>query len=577
MIHSGEVPSRVDVATVIAEVRRTDQPFVFDTTKSDAPVFPLDEKFRRSKEKGPKGWQPGERLRTKFMVDQIRPHHGKKRANSVGLLDGTDHGDLYTFEGFSPEDKKALQSLGIAEIEATVEIEAPGIDNGHAPIVYKSKLVSIEGVTKPFDGDVSKLKRYKEEDKYNGNAKKTLIEGEVVKYVANKEYPYEGACVAVKVGDKVVTVKLPGGKTTIYSGDLGIFTPFHPVVGDKIQFNMIFGGVLPENGQLRDVSYEASHSHLLEASQDRREAYDAQRRKVAETIENISKKNIPIVVRNTVATLMEESFYQEDGHRDKVALTDSEKTALRAVISQQIHDQHEMPLDLFDSVYEAEYIRKGFEADIYQMSKSDYYAFCMRVARGELHKRGSSGASSLYNIMRNNLPESWQMDILQTSVDRLLPMVLNSTAQLAEGAHEENEETRQTQYLLREALRTLSDYPSVESVGSFTTVLDSLLDKKEQVFGKGEIDEFIRDYAYSVFNLIDNLTEKGEKKIIDVTNTEAMNHVIALLPKLQRLQEGIEKSYSRDEIDRTIKYIQAAGTFLYLRDVIGQESNETLA
>ncbi len=570
-----EVPSRVDLATAtaIAEVRRTGNPFVLNPTKPDAPVYTLADKSQRRGEGGSRRWQPGDRLRATFTVDQPRPHHSAERSasSSLKLSDGLGDVDLYTLEGFSPADQKALRDLGIAQVEAVVEIQKPGVEHEHHLDVYPSKLVSIQSIAQPFDGDVSRLREYSREDCFNPGTERALIEGKVVGYVPTEDYPYEGSYISVGVQDQVVMVKLPSGKTTVYSGDMGIINPSHPLPGDRIQFNMVFGGVVPDSGEMIDVSGEAGSLHLLEASQERREAYDAQRRKVAETSVSISQEDDPGEIRKIISDLMKVSLYKADGDRDSLAIMKDEKTALRRVIDQQIPDERVRPLDLFDSVYEAEGVRKGFGVDIYSMSKVGYYAFCMQVAKLEVPQRETNGASYMYSIMKRNLSEPLQMDILLTSVHKLSPIVIGSIAQLGKNEDQDSAMARKG-YLLREALSSLSEKTSVQSVGAFTSVLDGILDKKEQLLGKQEMHKFVRDFVNSVSGFVDNLTQRDGKKIVDVTNTKVTQRVISLLPKLQQLQEGFQEGvgsvYTRDEIEHAVSRIQAAAAFLYLRDVL---------
>ncbi len=260
------------------------------------------------------GWAPGQRIRSRYRVGAGGATlHVSEAVAGVETL-----ADEFSLLGLKSEDRRALEDLGIAELDATVEIvpfpEAE-LSTGYATR-YMAEIVSLNAVQPVFDGNFTRLRhtqrklkaeklaRIKENFKDGEYGRPTgpngekslgerigdeveyhlrkgtgtfriertipvLVEGEVMEVVTNQDKyrdPSE-AYALIKLSDgNIVRIEL-------FDGELPIETPLGTVqaaAGDYVQVQATFGDPFEYEREFPSDHYDAQ-GYLIDEMVERYE------------------------------------------------------------------------------------------------------------------------------------------------------------------------------------------------------------------------------------------------------------------------------------------------------------------
>lgn len=561
------------------------------------PVYNFGHKFDPDFE----GWEPGERVRSRFLVRKRPAKEGSPdQHDTVELLVSDSivsgkmqHADTFVLEGLSPDELRTLETVGIAELDANVKVVSQIDERGPVSNMqhYKAKLDRINGIQAIYDGDPSKLERGP-----------VLVEGRVEKYTVNMEYPYEGAKVTVRLeNDKTADIELRRGFLDFEGGSLEIINPSSPLSGDTIQVQATYGKREGSDQDVLSAAFTRS-TYLLQPSQERAEADKAQRRKVTQELDVLSHQEDPQVIRNSLSAMIRSKLYKK-GSFDSVALTEEEKQRLRNIITAKFPDQRERPLDMLGNIDidAGQEVQKVYGVDVYAMSNRQFFDFCMRVARGEEQPVTVGSIDAPYQVMMDHLPQEQQGEILQTAVNTLYSKVIGKRVisrkeilvdpqdlpdlQTREYPYRRGDKvvlrgdfdsaeladpdtvTRDDWFLFKQSLAYLSSIPTVHAADTYIALVRSMLEQDKFVKDRSEkgYEYFEREFLRSMQeHLLNNIQMNWEDMRVEgVEHADVVRGYLAQRPMLADLKRKLAAEWWTDTgahdprpvIDETIRIL----------------------
>lgn len=213
------------------------------------------------------GWETGDRMRSRYLVRKTIDEDGDPKIGlqvAESVVGDIRHADTFILENLSPEEVDALSGLGIAEVEAVVQVgERIQKDYQLSNMQdYTASLARVIAVQQPWDGDMTKVEK----------GKPLLVEGEVVSYTT-EEWPHTDAEITVRIANQQdIRIQMWNGYIQIDSSSVGVPDLKNPRLGDIVQVNSFYGNpnaryhlVEPE----RLFTYWCRSTHLLKPGVER--------------------------------------------------------------------------------------------------------------------------------------------------------------------------------------------------------------------------------------------------------------------------------------------------------------------
>ncbi len=364
------------------------------------------------------GWENGERVKTTYRVVKKIGDDGKNEYAlqvSESVVGDIRHSDTFYLDGLTPEDEHALATAGMANVDAVVQVKRqlhPDYQISNMQD-YTASLIRIIDVQKPWDGAVETLQENQ----------KVLLEGEVVSYEEDREYPYTSAVITLKMTNgQIIPVALGNGYLDFEDGVLEKFFPKNPTVGDTVQMNTTYGR-LSTYKKVADIGFYAyfcRSTFLMKPARDRQILFDAERQYVSGIMEKMETAQSPIEVRQIVAAIVRATTLNG---RDST-LTRAEIKKIEKLIDEKIPDEAEKPLDIFADMYSLQSVERAYGVNPYEMSRREFLDFCFQVAHGEKNVVGDGAPDSPWMVMQNNIPTEIAKQVLTESITSLYPRVI---------------------------------------------------------------------------------------------------------------------------------------------------------
>lgn len=518
-----------------------------------------------------RGWQHGERVRTKYIVEKRKDKTGKTEfvlRVSESVAGEFGHTDVFFLEGLTDSDKKALALVGIADLEAVVQVDKRvntqrQLDNIQE---YTARLDRVIAIQKPWNGDTKELEE----------GQSVLVEGEVVVYKQDCDAQMQ---IKLKNG-KVIHVKLWNGYIEIEDGVIEKFAPAYPVPGDIVQVATTYGNPDERYGKKSPVCLFACYcrsTYLLRPQPERSDSNKMQRRHVSTEIARIKKAHDSKEIRSIVSELVNSSIV--DG---KLNITEDEQRRINEAIALRIKDDKEKPMELFADFGGNKDLCRGYRIDVFGISRGEYYDFCMRVARGEIRMLGNGSSDAPLRLMGENITKSQEAEILTTLIISFYSRVVGKNTirgkMLKTGIREYNpaeladpgNATWEDVYLFHQALGYYSSHTTSRAAELYLHLAKNMLDKR--LFKKGEKDRLI-EYSESEIvsamtrNVTDNIIWKDNKwgtEIMGFKDAEALRKYINQIKIIKNLlsilkNEGWKNGGQRDperDVEKLIRLLE---------------------
>lgn len=339
--------------------------------------------FSSKFEDGFEGWQPGEIVNARFVLTR---KHGDGR---LGLLVSDAYvGDIRNADTFVlpelDEEDETLRNIGMALIDADVEVTSTGSYRVSNMFDYEARLHRVNSIQAPWDGENTPQ-----------IGEQVLVQGEVVTYIPG-EADYKNASFPV------VEVRLPNGRTVpiemtnghidYESGNLDFSYPEGIQEGDIVQINATFSNTSPNWREHKDrpATLHAPFcrsAFLLQPNAERLTTYEAHRADIAARLSSLATLDGP-AFRSAYAELMQ-TYIELGSERRKwprLLLTDREKSQIKQLTELKFpngeygNPSPEKPLTDVGHISQMVNISKGYGVDVFGMSRSQYYAFCLDIA-----------------------------------------------------------------------------------------------------------------------------------------------------------------------------------------------------
>lgn len=370
--------------------------------------------------KGFTGWRPGDLLRTTCKMVYKTDDEGNKEPFlqvSDSVVGDIRHADSFRLRGLSPEDIEAFSLVGAAEVEVTLKISNRINEDFQLSDMqeYEAELKNVVAIQQVWDGDFDKLEP----------EKPVLVEGQVVEYKPDYEYPHTNALTKVRLKNGLeVEISLWNGFLDITGGVLKIMDPKHPVPGDIVQINSVYGNpVRRYEEESPNVLYAHCNrsTYLLKPDEKRAGAYEFDRHLFATEIEKLSKVEDPREIRQGVSVLIKKLT----GRGGESKFTVAEKLTVKKLIEDKIVDPEERPVDFFDDEYGVREFEKVYGRDIVSMDRNELYQFCIGVAEGNQAMVGDGSSDIAWRVMESTLSEEQKRRVLLMAVEHIYPRVID--------------------------------------------------------------------------------------------------------------------------------------------------------
>lgn len=498
------------------------------------------------------GWEPGQRVRSKFFVRIVEgdDEDREDREDRVELLVSESvtgdirHSDIFILKDLPEADVQELKKLGLAELDATVQVTAPGDYRVSNMFGYPARLDRINAVQETFDGDFSKLKKGA-----------VLVEGELVNYEKNEYGRVGGLQVKLPTG-QVIDIELQNGYVSFGGGTLEILDPDYPLPGEKVQVSARYDNPNDYNGAKEEdrlFAYWCRSTFLVEPSKERAETYRVQRQLVAEQLDAIAHAKQPRDIRQAISHIVH-TFHAKKDSFSRHTLTKTELRSLRGFVGSRIESEDERPLDLYEKLDVIEDIAKVYGVDITSYSKREFVEFCMRIARAELPPTGKGPSDYPWRLL-SQLEPGTSEEILQTAVSSLAQKVIGKKVLYRERQGDEEEAykpedianpnavTSETKYLFDQSLLYLSDHVSTATAGIYLGLAQAMVDGgkfMKDTYDRREYKEWMIFNAMKL-NVINNTKWVWQEKRVEAIKDKSVAKVyISRLPMLRVLSRKMK-------------------------------------
>lgn len=523
------------------------------------PVYNFGQKFAPEF----KGWEIGQRVRSKFLARVVSSDDEERVELLVsGSVTGdVRHSDSFILEGLSQEEIQELRKLGLAELDATVKVVAPGVYKVSNMYDYPARLDRINAVQRNFNGDFSNLEK--------GTV---LVEGQVVSYDREDADEKAGGLQVKLPTDQVIDIELREGYVAFDGGVLEILDPDYPLLGEKIQVSARYGNPNARYGvheQDRLFAPWCRSVFLIEPTEERSRAYEEQRKLVAEQLNTIAQTVQPQDIRQRVSYILR-TFRAGEGVYSRPTLTKAELRSLRGLVDLKIENEEERPLDLYSDLFAVEDIASTYGVDITSYSKKEFTEFCMQIASGKLIPMGI-GASDYPWIFLDQLEPGVSEEILRTAVSSLAPKVIGKNLLHRERQGNQREAYKpedlanpdiviwEIKYLFDQSLKYLAERVSTASASVFLGLAQAMFEGGR--FTKNAHDR--RGYEeYYIFdamdiNLINNTDWNWQSKRVTTIKDEAVaKEYTSRLPMLRALSDKMKaEAWAKNRILDPSRYV----------------------
>lgn len=562
--------------------------------------------FGQKFENGFTGWERGERVRSRYKVVKMKSSDGERIYGlqvAESVVGDIRHADTFLLDNLFNQDMETLGGVGMAEVEAVVEvIEKVNTERQISNMQeYSARIDRLVSIQKPWNGKIEELK----------DGQSVLLEGEVISYKQNREYPYDGAKIVIKIGNGLsVPVKLWNGYLDIEAGVIDRFDPKGPEAGDMVQINATYGNPEERYGREEKVcffAYFCRSTYLLAPNKMRETAYREQRKKVADWLISTDKKGSSDLVRKEISRLINSCLTRDGG----LNLTDDEKLSINQLIEGKITREDEKPLELFDDLWGMEDVRRGYGVDVYGMSRKDFYHFCLKVASGEKNMIADGSPDSPWRILRDNLNPKECEEILSLAIDKFSERVIGKRTIMKESIlanpddiadiHDKSyghrignkvvigkkdydpkdladpdKVTWEDQYLLEQTLRYYNDCLTTEAARRYLGLVQKMGEKK--MFMRVDDDRFREFCEYEIVdsminNVTNNIIWKGGEwgtEVVGLRNQEAIRAYLSQMKMLRTVSrllrtEGWTNDGCRrpeEHVEKLIKVLETLDTYL---------------
>lgn len=533
-----------------------------------APVSSFMRKFKD----GFEGWQPGEIVNARFVLTH-------KRGSRPGLLvsdayiGDIRHADTFMLPEVSAEDDVTLRNLGMALIDADVEVTSPGTYRVSNMFDYEGRIHRINNVQMPWDGETEPQV-----------GEQVLVQGEVVSYVTG-EADYKNAIfpvVEVKLPNgRVVPIEMTNGNINYEAGNLDFLYPQDLREGDIVQINSTFSNASTwDQHRGRPATLHAPFcrsAYLLQPSTERLATYEAHRADIAARMIELGGLEGQ-AFRDAYARLMHDYIEgrTEQRHWPRLLLADQEQASLKALVDQKFPDDVEgnlspdRPLTDFSHVWQMSEVSRGYGVDVYGMSRREFHNFCLDVASGRNVADPSLEISVDYpfwilSIGNEKFGDQEQFDVYRQTVEHWLPYIKGK--EVVTRSHTLTDPERQVtfdnQYLAERATEFM-----VDSAERLPEARDYLYDLTTRTLREIALEDTSSSmWGYKLCSSLQRvLTSTGvweNYQCVGIKDPAGLSYFVEKLPELEDIARSLEangKVYSANDILKLMAYISEFNT-----------------
>lgn len=342
------------------------------------------------------GWQPGELVNAQFILS--------RREDGVpGLLvadacagGDTRNADTFFLTEVSAEEGATLRTLGMALIDADVEVTGSGAHQLSNSYDYEARIHRINNVQMPWDGETEPQP-----------GERILVQGEVVGYAPGKaDYAnavFPGMLVRLPNG-RVVPIEMTNGSINYSAGNMEVIYPEDIHEGDVVQINTTFSNASRQGDyQDRQPTFHAPFcrsAYLLSPSRERLAAYETHRADIAVRLAQLSSLEGQ-AFREAYSELMRAHIETGDEYRwPRLVMTAQELQIVRDIADQKFPDNSagdpspDKPITSFYSISSLAAVCEGYGVDVFGMTRQEFLEFCLDVANGRRLIDYGSGRSA---------------------------------------------------------------------------------------------------------------------------------------------------------------------------------------
>lgn len=524
----------------------------------------LVDSFGKKFEQGFEGWKPGQKLHSRYIVQRSSSGDGVQLLVADSVVRDIRYADVFEIDDLPEAAKAELLRVGIAEVDADIEITGPAqyeISNSYR---YRAKIDRIYGIQPPFDGDFKSLVPDQQ----------VLVEGKVLVY-ERSERPNTNAyghCLVELPNGTKIPIVLWNGYLVYEGGSLDVLNPPYPIVGDAVQINCAYGNPGERYGRNDGMSlfaYFTRSTYLQEASAERKAHHDQRTSSVQESLQAFNTATEPREARRILSQIMRAAIITESSIK-MLGLTVAEKEIIQQAIESKFSDPEDRPINFLEDTYTPEEINRVWGVDVYSMSRREFFEFCMGFASGEANYQEPGGIDYPYRVFDMALSREQQLKILTTAVRKLSEKVIGKKvfhtrkSTWGEQAVRPGEITDPDYvdwdfgYLFDQSMSYLSKYSEIEVAEVFVELVVQMdtHDKFRMDQDHAEHRDF---HEFEIFNSMERNVEVASKirgtKIAQV-NQEVLAKYQELLPLLRRLSGKMQKqAWNNDGIYTVWKYV----------------------
>jgi len=529
-------------------------------------VYSFNNKFRQ----GFEGWQPGQVVNARFVLTRTR--------EGLGLLVSDDyigdirHSDTFTLSGLSEEQTAALRGLGIAVIDADVEVTGPGRYQVSNMFDYPASVRRINAIQIPWDGETEPQ-----------IGQQVLVQGQVVRYAPGKA-DYENASfpkVEVRLPNgRIVSIEMTSGHIKYEGGNLDFLYPEGPQEGDVVQINTTFSN--PSSNwhahRNRRPTFHAPFcrsAFLLHSSAKRMANYEAHRADIAGRMTRLRALNGQ-AFRSAYADLMHAYTEPADKFRGwpRLLLTRKERSLLKELVDRKFPNDPrgnlspERPLTDFGHFNEMHRIKQAYGVDVFGMSRREFFAFCLDIANGrrtvDHSQRG--GTASPYEVLSSGdeaFSPQEQFEVYQQAIEYWLPYIKGKKVVYDDVVDPERQVSYRYQTLVVRSIE-LIDSAAKALPEAREYVYDLAMQVLQEVAeDRGQLHWTDRDIPHALCSTLYSIVagtavrDETRREWVGVKDRAGLNYFVGKLPELLAVMTALEakKSSLADEVLNVMKAI----------------------